>query len=394
MAIDRTAPAYSLRIDNDPLPDEAVARLESIEYEDAERMDKIVLKFQNMDGGLDMTLFPKNGRIEFRHGYANALSTPKYLPIASTNGWRKGVTVTGLGYEQIFNTEQHSQRWDNATLAEVVGDIAKRNELIPKTEERKNSAGKVLRFGYYQGNVQDLAFLYTLADGIGYTVWVEVDTLYFMPRLYWQKPYREIIYENFEGDLLDFEPRMTGTILRGAFSAGGINLETKQQIQVVEEGTTRRMYVLDGTLFDAEKAIKANRDITRAFWVRAPLRNSDEADDILQGQWTKEQEDQITATLTHVGDPNLLARRVVLVSNVGVWSGRYYVKSVKHTMDRSGYISTMSLGRNATWDEGQKYARSAFDEISNKERPTVAVLQKATEKGPKNPFWERILKVK
>jgi len=394
--IDRTAPSYSLRVDNTALEMDILRRVEKWVYEDAEHMDELRLTLDNSDRGLDDEQpFPMGALVEFRHGYAGNLTEPKYFIVSGSRGWVPTIDVVCLDVVQIFNTEQHDRAWLDATLEQVIEDIADGNKIGYEMEERTDANGTPLKFDYFQPKIQDFAFLWNLGQQIGYEVWFEDGTLFFMPRRYWQQPYMELVYEGPSRHFYSFTPETGNNERRSAFKTAGIDLEKKQQFIVTENGETRRAYYLGDKLMDWDEAIGRYRTVEEEMWVRHPVNTLGEGQDLLQGKWVKETDDQITAVAKMEGEPELRAKRVIEVANVSEkWSGKYYVKRVVHTFSQSGYDTEAHLSRNATMDAGEKYSRENLDTVVNRKKASPQAFIKQISGHPKLDWYRKVLGVK
>jgi phage protein D len=383
------SPTFVLMIENKPLDNELLSRLLSWEYEDYEKVDKLTLTFNNLDLAItDREEFEQGKIISFRHGYVDSLSGWKYFNLGKVEGWKE-IRIEALEIIRVFNTEPKESQWENATLDDVVGSIAKDNGLKYVTEERYDSTGVVIRNDFSQPHVEDLSHLYTLGRKIGYEVWIEEDILYFLPRKYWQTPYMIFTYNGLDGNVLDFNPKVNTMNRKGKFSGGGIDLEKKQQFFYTENGETKRVVYLGKHFWDSDKIQRRHKKLEEARLVRVPMRNKKEAEDILAGKWVEEMSDQITAELSVVGEPNLFARRVIYVDNVGKYSGKYYVKRVHHSSE-GGYVSVADLTRNSAFDVGEKYSLTNAAETVNKERPSAREFLEAAQKTPKGKYYTRL----
>ena len=57
----------------------------------------------------------------------------------------------------------------------------------------------------------------------------------------------------------------------------------------------------------------------------------------------------ITCKMTCIGNPFLASSQVLTINNVSsIWSGRWYIKKCKHTLNNSGYLCTLDLVLNST----------------------------------------------
>ena len=369
-------------------------RLLSWKYDDDEKTGKLELVYDNRDGVLtdpDKTFryqIETGVLVSFRHGYTDDLSHFKEFFIVKTEGW-KILTIEALEAIHIFTTKPITRSWLATKLSKVVGDIADRQGLGYETEERTDADGIPLLYDYLQANIEDLAFLYILGREIGYDVWIEDEVLYFLPKMYWQAPYMSFVYEGIgegstrceTGNVLDFDPKINIMNRKGKFSGGGIDLEKKSHFMVTESGQTKRASYIGKKFIDFDKMMHDYGTMSEARLVRVPMRNKKEAQDILAGKWIREMEDQVTADLTIHGEPHLKARRVIEVLNVGIYSGKYYVKSVEHDSE-GGYVSVAKLSRNAAFDKGAKYSKENILTLVNKERLSMPQYRKEARNKP------------
>lgn len=387
------SPTYMIKIEDKPISDELAMRLLSWEVEDEEKVDKLTLTFNNFDLAIgDDKQLEQGNLIEFRHGYTNGdMSKSKFYTLGQREGWKE-IRIEAIEVINMFNTEPKTRYWSDSDLEKVVAQIASDNQLNYETQERTDAKGTKLKFDYFQPNVEDMAFLYTLGRHIGYEVWIEDDKLFFMPRSYWQKPYMKFIYAGDTGNVLDFNPKINTMNRKGKFSGGGIDLEKKQTFNYTENGQTKRAVYLGNKLWDFDKINKRYQKLKEARNIRIPMSNRKEAEDFLAGKWIEETNDQITAELHLIGEPFLTARRVVEVQNVGNFNGNYYVKRVVHSGGNDGYTSVAELTRNSAFDKKGKYTKENIDSQINKDRMTVKEFLKKTKGSTKSKYYQRFFK--
>ena len=385
-------PTQIITIDGKQLEEKLIMRLLSWTYEDIEKVDKVVLTFDNEDLEItDNVAFQQGLVVGFRFGYVNELSDTKYFTINKISGF-KIITLSCLEVITLFNTEQKTRVWEDSDLNTVVSDIATENNLKYKVEEWKDASGVVLKYDFFQPHVEDLAFLYTLAKHIGYEVWIEDDTIYFMPRKYWKTPEMNLQYDSDQGQILVFEPQ-TNSMNRGSFASGGIDLEKNQAFFFTENGETRTVTYLGGNMWSQEDMIKYYKTIKEASIIRVPCSTKEEAEIILAGAYREEMEDQITADLHLIGEPKLKSKTVIEVNGVKKYSGKYYVKSVNHVFDGSGYVSIGKLSRNSAFDDKEKYSKENISALVNKNRASKKEFYKLVEGSSLGNYYKRLLKL-
>lgn len=391
----RKQPAFSISIEGEPMPQEAYERLTAWQYEDVEHVDKLSLSFANFDiNELFDELFPVGAVVEFRFGYINELSAPKFFTVGKVSGFTE-IDVDCFEVITIFNAASDEARiWEEASLDEVVSEIAAEHDLKHEVQERVDANGVTVKFDYFRpAGIPDLAFLHTLARHIGYEVWIEGDTLFFMPRRYWMKPDAEYTYYGAKGRVLSFEPQINALHLRGAQSGGGFDLEKAQSFFFIENGETQTTSYLAGEMWSQKDMMKYYREVKDAALTQVPMSSLEEAQDLLAGKYRKSMEDQITAELVVIGEPLLKARRVIVVSGVRKYSGKYYVLGVTHSFDGSGFVSSARLTRNAAFDESGKYSRENVESLVNKERMSAQEFVEAHPDSHLAKWYKRKLKL-
>ena len=91
-------------------------------------------------------------------------------------------------------------------------------------------------------------------------------------------------------------------------------------------------------MLDQEPMLYENHDIE----------NQEEANEVAKAQLEAKALDFITAQGSIIGTPSLKARSVIKLTGLGQrFSGPYYVTSVTHTIDSSGYRTDFQVKRNA-----------------------------------------------
>ena len=363
-------PAFTLRVDDNYIDDKILSRVTSYEYEESEGIDKLTVKFDNYDLSLDDYKFFTVGNILWtKYGYVNQLSDNKLLILRTIKGFKE-ITIEAFEAAKKFDSEPKERVFEKATISQLVGKIATEHNLKYKFEERLDANGNVLQFDYIQPNIPDLSFLASVGKKIGFKAWIEGDTLYFMPRMYWQTPYKKYVYYGDEGNIISFEPELKVYDNTSKLNAAGIDIEKKKVFKVKEDGKTSKEKRLSNTMINYDTVLirkdsKGSRQIIHSD-------NSKKAQNILTGLYNQKMEEQITAKLVIVGDAELISKRVIEVLNVGKWSGKYFVKKVVQSINGSGFVSTAYLSRNSLFDnDSNRYSLSVINNMVNKTRFSV-----------------------
>lgn len=365
----RDTPAFSLRMKGKSIDEELLRRVVFYEYEDSESMDKLTVKFDNMDLSIDENDFFEEGNlIVTKFGYANELSQNRVMIIKKIVGLKE-ITVEAFEGILQFNVPGKGRVLENSTLDNLVRQIAVTYKLKYKTEERKDIAGNVLTFDYIQPDESpDMSFLASVGKEIGYKAWIETDTLYFMPRKYWQSPYMKFVYYGEEGQVLDFIPEDTSIDKTSKLTTGGIDIKKKKIFTATEDGSNSKVIRLTKKNFDYYMQDK--RKYT-AFGVKKVIiaNSKKEAENKLLGLYNATMDDQIKADMLVVGEPSLVSKRIIEVHGVKRYSGNYFVGKVIHTISENGYISKGALTRNSEFDDDVgRFSQAVISTYVNKNR--------------------------
>lgn len=77
--------------------------------------------------------------------------------------------------------------------------------------------------------------------------------------------------------------------------------------------------------------------------------NSSESRNRANRKHKKDKLKELTATLVVEGNPLLRANTIIEIKGVaGVHEGKWYVTKVSHAINKSGYLTTLELSKNAT----------------------------------------------
>ena len=205
-----------------------------------------------------------------------------------------------------------------------------------------------LKYPYVmQYNQNDLDFLWSRAQRIGYQIYVEDNKFYFQKADVHrgsasQKPAKLIWPLN----LSSFEPRLTLMHQIDKAEVRGWNPETKQAISGVSKADSSKTIPKvglnkKGSALAKEKLRGSAEDVV----VDQPVYTVDEAKAVAQAVFSEAEAEFITADGTcRQGDPRLIAGRVVTIEGVGQrFSGDYYVTESRHVFVSGSYRVSFSV---------------------------------------------------
>lgn len=348
----RDTPAFSLRMKGNPIDEELLQRVTFYEYEDTEGVDKLTVKFDNTDLTIDENeFFDLGNMIETKFGYEDNLSRNRLMIINKILGLKE-ITVEAFEPVLQFKKPGKAANYENSLLEPIVKKITDGYKLKYNMVERKDINDNPLRADYNQpSGSTDIQFLASIGAKIGYKVWIETDTLFFMPRRYWQPPYMKFIYYGGEGQVIAFVPESFNSDKSSKVNTSDIDIETKQPYRIVEDGSNSKEIRLSGMNNNYEKQT-VRKDTKWGSTKIIKAKTKKEAKNKLVGMYNEQMKDQIKAEMPIVGDPDFVSKRVIEVHGVKRYSGKYFVEMVIHTISENGYISKGSLVRNSQFDKG------------------------------------------
>lgn len=361
-------------------------RVLSFEYVDEEsKADKLMLKLDNWDLTLfDDVTFRKGTILEVVWGYPGRLAPARRAIIQRIKGSLE-VTIEAHGMAMIMHKVKHSRVFENKTLAEIATQIA--NEYGAEL----NVAG-----GTARGNISieealdkrmphrvqaaetDATFLNRLARRYGLQFYVDSTGVHFKARNTEQTPVKAFTWYNDQrGDWISFDIDNNIAARPGAVTKKGIDPLSKKPItHRADNDSTKRKGLAPVIEIVDERTGKTHLQARSA--EEHTEHSSEQTAQGLKGQaegkFRQTQHETIKLAFKLVGDPDILAKRVVEFNGIGKrMSGRYYIKSATHTIDASGYVVSGKAKTDGHGGYGANNARSKAD--LNKKDPAKKVEQ-------------------
>jgi hypothetical protein len=193
------------------------------------------------------------------------------------------------------------------------------------------------------------AILTSRAQRIGYEVAVKKKTLIFAEPRYRKGRDSELVFE-WGKDLRSFSPNLstynmvTAVVVRGSQTARGngkkplVGIATGKDIRGNMGDTTGPEIAAKIQGWGPNDPLDSQHDVV----------DQPEAKEVALAQLETKALEFITGRGSIIGNPNLKARMVIELKGLGRrFSGNYYVTSVTHTIDASGYRTDFEVKRNA-----------------------------------------------
>ena len=381
--VETYAPLFIVEIDGKELTEDISQHVESFSYEDHEdKMDELSLTIANGDLSLvDNPQLQEGKEIRARWGYVGNMSDARVCTIKeiSYTFGEDGVPrieVTALDKGHKLTGRSARTCWNNKQIADVVKDIAKKNNLTPKVDIPEDITQEFIS----QGGKSDMDFLKELARDMGCSVWVTNDELHFEPNKV-NEPVRTFHWrEDKDGYLQSL--RITSNAEKGKGTSRGTEVSgldplTKKPIKEIaaakgsEDGTTESFSANSMSQVktpgdgipkrnqENETPIQSKHDEAGRV-VATPAPTAARARRSGKGKVASSSMKAIEATATAIGLPYLKAKDTVTIENIGKkFSGDWRVKSVRHSISRSGYTCELTLSRSNFKSAGDKKAGAA-----------------------------------
>lgn len=370
-------PTFLVSIGGQKLTSDITQDIISFVFEDnEEEADLLELTVANRYGQFtDDPMFQEGNVVEAKWGYVGNMSPLKKCVIKEISyDFPVGVpTIKLKAYDKgvVIAQDDVQKNWTAAppglTASQIAEKIAAKHGLKPVIEP---SAGPLVKVA--QANESDMKFLARLAkearpasgkECAGYSFFIEGDELHFHPADYGQAPSQSFEYfGKSENVLISFQPEtLSQTSDAGAsgVKAKGVDPRSKAPTEQAAGNTETPDRAVMGDLHwdlasgaetqEAAKpdkgkiAVDATASATRHEEPSRPA-GKDQAD----AAFKKGEAGQLKATAQTIGIPSLRAKRTIEITGVGrKFSGAYYVTSVRHQIDGSGYLCELKLKRNA-----------------------------------------------
>ena len=263
------------------------------------------------------------------------------------------LTVRGFSRYHRLQRQRRSKPFQAKTVSGIAKEIAEIMKLKPEVDPVKFDRA-------YEAQADETfgAILRRIAEPINYEVVVKYTdkgghTLYFQKPRYLSgaSPVMELKWGK---DLRSFTPSLStydmivGVEVRASRTSRG---EGKGELTVrVSAGNEGRKLGAESGCQIAQRVFKGKWSIDTEPWPypNHAIDNPEEAAEVAQAQLEAKALEFITANGSVIGTPSLTARSVVKLTGLGKrFSGPYYVTSVTHTIDASGYRTDFTVKRNA-----------------------------------------------
>jgi len=349
LGLDIYAPTFTVKLvnSNETIPRGDISSLEIIE--DLEYPGQFTIKFND---ALDMKkqkfrwldndmLQPRN-LVELSFSYAssaekNILAFLGRIDSVSHDFDFSGKAILSVkGYDlshDLQNSWGEEHVYNDKTYSKIVADIASGNKLKRgKVDETKQVFKNISRML----NEDDYKFIKRLARDIGYEFFVRKDSFDFrMPQ---DDKDPQITFTN-GINLISFTPGAEASTLVHEVTATSWDMNKKEKIsQTAKLGDISKCVYIPPLLKGQTPEKKIPMFINGLTAAEAKIRSI--------ARLKRENENVIKGSLESIGNPSLRPGLTINIEGVGKrFSGVYYIKKAKHSMNQDKYRTTLELRR-------------------------------------------------
>lgn len=336
-------------------------RLTNFKYRDREKgADICVLTLENHDLSLLSEDGLRKGNIlEITWGYPGNFSKTREVVIKKSTGFRQ-LKVEAYARSILFHQKTKCRTFKNKKRSQVVQQIAEENGF-KTTKQDIEDTGEVFET-IHQARQTDAQFLKRLALKEGFQWYVDFDGFHFHQRRLGQKPQRSFRYYHDQnaGDVISIDDVDTNISAKGgAITVAGRNSKTKKtfKARANNESVKNRdtlanvIEIVDPESGNTRIARRNASEDTRTTADQSATSAKREA----EGRFKNTQLSAVKLKFTVIGDPNILAKTVVILIGIGkLLSGPYYVTEAEHESGQSGYKVQLTCKRDGVSERGPK----------------------------------------
>ena len=252
------------------------------------------------------------------------------------------IKATSLSYSNTVRQTLKSKSWENITLSEIAGEIARQNRMGVLFESGYNP--KYSRVEQYR--TSDIAFLQKLCHNAGCSLKATNNILVVFDQAAYEgkKAVKKIKYGK-EGGYTKYK-----------LSTGTNNCYTSCRVSY----TTTSGTVISATEYADN--YNENSDNQQCLQVRQRVSSKAEAQELAHKLLRLHNKFEITGTFTFPGDPKLAAGNTVELCDFGFGDGKYIIKTAKHSISSGGYTTQVTLRKCLSESESTSGGKADSDD--------------------------------
>lgn len=325
-------PDFSLFYDKTNITAEIEPYLIRLSYTDhlEGQSDELSVEFEDISGKWIRQWFPTQGdKLNAAIGYKNQqlidigafeIDEVEYSYKPSTISLK--ALSTGISKA---NRTLKPKAFENTTLAQVVAKVA---DSLKLKVVGKIKAIPIKRITQYQE--RDVEFLARLAREYHHSFKIVGDQLVFTDKAELGQSEAVIILEEQDCISLRLRDRIKDTAK--AVEISGYDTSGKKVIKKRKKATALRENI--------KQAQAASGDTLK---IVARGETDEQIEARGEAALAEQNDDQSAGNITLIGNPKLVAGATIMLRNLGVFSGKYLIKSSRHQLNKQGYTTTIEV---------------------------------------------------
>lgn len=255
-----------------------------------------------------------------------------------------------------------SRVWEKMSYSDVATSIAEEMGLEADVQKTKTKYDHIP-----QTNEDNIEFLRRIGNKIGFTTNIYGSKLFFRHQDFGSKPQRTLYwFIDGAGEVEKFNPKIKTNGSQSAASTNGVDPTSKESTNKKSSGTNnthlgKYSYVVDGITGEEKRILTPVSSASNN-----KVAGSDGDDDATAGSMANAEKKWIEAEINCIGIPEIHAGGLVTILGVGKkWSGNWYIKTVRHTIDNDGYRTSLECTRDAS-GKAAKISEEVDGNVNNK----------------------------
>lgn len=349
--------------ETEPVFEDITEFVTAFSFEDnAKLVDKATISLDNHKlQWLDHPSFQHNNIVDVQWGYVGRMTPRRRCVIAALKGGFPVLTVEALGHAIKMDGVTKTRTFQNMTRSAVVQKIAEEHRFATDAQIEDT---KVVYPTITQAGITDAAFVQALAKKEGFHFFVGLSGLHWHRRDLQQQPIKELCWfsSRGNGDLLSLDYEEDHKTKKGKKTGVARDPITKKPIKATASNTDTPRTTL-GTVVSGPSKTEVGPLTTNVggttgtltpdiIVVKEETKPTSEASAqgakrAVDGSYQAEHHKAIKLRGTMVGDPDVIARRIVIFSGIGHrLHGPWYVTKAVHKIDQGGYITEFECERD------------------------------------------------
>jgi phage protein D len=322
-------------------------RVLALRYEDSEeRADKLEIDLDNRDMSLlDREDLLGGALLEVSWGYRGRMSAPRRCVVQRVKGFEV-LTLEAYALSLLMHRHERTRRFENMRASDIALAVATEHGFDAITEIEPTQTALEL---VSQAAETDAALLRRLAGREGYVFYVDDTGFHFHRERLEAAPTHTLGWRT-AGDTRVISVRVENDVMRrvGKVSVRARDPMTRATIEAsATSENTKRTTLGDGVaVVDPETgAISMEvRNASEAVRAGTDANATTEAED----RFRRAERPTARLSVQVVGDPSLRAKALVEMRGLpALFSGKYYVREVRHSLGDGGYVCALKLVRDA-----------------------------------------------